>query len=436
MRISVFGLGYVGAVSAACLARDGHQVVGVDPNETKVALINAGRSPIIEKGLGELISNAVAGGRLKAVTDARIAVAQSDLSLVCVGTPSESNGSLNLQFVRAVCREIGACLRSKREYHTVAIRSTVLPGTMRGTVIPELETASGVKAGLDFGLCNNPEFLREGTAIHDYDNPPKTVIGMVDERSGALLAGLYSTLPPPLIRTTVETAEMVKYVDNAWHALKVAFANEIGTICKSVNVDSHAVMDIFCQDRKLNISACYLKPGFAFGGSCLPKDVSALVYESGRLDLQLPVLEAIMESNRLHVERALDMIMRHGRKRIGILGLSFKAGTDDLRHSPMVEVTERLIGKGFDVRLYDRNVKLSGLIGANREYILGHIPHIARLMVDSADELVKFAEVIIVGNADEEFGAIVQNLPPQQRVIDLVRLGMIPAGAGYEGIAW
>lgn len=436
MRISVFGLGYVGAVSAACLARDGHHVVGVDPNETKVSLINSGRSPIIEKGLEDLIGSAVAGGRLKAVTDAQTAIQGSDLSLVCVGTPSEANGSLNLHFVRAVCEEIGRCLRTRAAYHTVVMRSTVLPGTMRGTVIPTLEAASGLKAGLDFGVCNNPEFLREGTAIHDYDNPPKTVIGMVDDRSGALLTDLYAALPAPLIRTGIETAEMVKYVDNVWHALKVTFANEIGSICKRINIDSHAVMDIFCQDRKLNISSHYLKPGFAFGGSCLPKDVSALAYEAGRLDLELPVLEAIMESNRLHVERALDMVMRHGRKRIGVLGLSFKAGTDDLRHSPMVEVTERLIGKGYEVRLYDRNVSLSRLIGANREYILSHIPHIARLMVDSADELVKFSEVVIVGNAGEEFGAIVERLSPDQQVIDLVRLKSMPGAARYEGIAW
>ncbi len=436
MRISVFGLGYVGAVSAACLARDGHQVTGVDPNETKVGLINAGRSPIIEKGLEELIASAVAGARLKAVTDARLAIQESELSLVCVGTPSEANGSLNLRFVRAVCDEIGGCLRDKPGYHTVVMRSTVLPGTMRGTVIPALEAASGRKAGSDFGVCNNPEFLREGTAIHDYDNPPKTVIGSLDGASGDRLAELYSALTAPLIRTSVETAEMAKYVDNAWHALKVAFANEIGSVCKRLNMDSHAVMDIFCQDRKLNISSHYLKPGFAFGGSCLPKDVSALVYESGRLDLTLPVLEAIMESNRLHVERALEMVMRHGRKRIGVLGLSFKAGTDDLRHSPMVEITERLIGKGYEVRLYDRNVSLSRLIGANREYILRHIPHIARLLVDSADEIVDFSEVVIVGNAGEEFAGIVQRLSPAQHVIDFVRLKAPPASVPYEGIAW
>lgn len=436
MKISVFGLGYVGAVSAACLARDGHQVVGVDPNETKLALINSGRSPIVEKGLDELIAAAVSAGRLRAVPDAATAIRDSDLTLVCVGTPSEANGSLNLRFVKAVCEEIGTCLRAKAAYHTVVMRSTILPGTMRGMVIPTLEQASGRAAGRDFGVCNNPEFLREGTAIHDYDNPPKTVIGMVDERSGTLLRELYTALPAPLITTAVETAEMVKYVDNVWHALKVAFANEIGSICKRLAIDSHQVMDIFCQDRKLNISPYYLKPGFAFGGSCLPKDVSALAYEAGRLDLQLPVIESIMDSNRLHIERALDLVMRHGRKRVGILGLSFKAGTDDLRHSPMVEVTERLIGKGYDVRLYDRNVSLSRLIGANREYILLHVPHIARLMVDSLEEIAGFAEVVLVGNAGEEFTALLGMLSGEQHVIDLVRLKTKTSAASYEGIAW
>ncbi|MBM4197393.1 MAG: nucleotide sugar dehydrogenase [Gammaproteobacteria bacterium] len=437
MRISVFGLGYVGAVSAVCLARDGHEVIGVDPNQTKVDLINGGHSPIVEKGLEDLISAAVGRGLLRAVTDAGPAVDGSDLSLVCVGTPSEANGSLNLRYVRAVCEQIGRCLAKKGSYHTVVMRSTILPGTMRGTVIPALEQASSLKAGRDFGVCNNPEFLREGTAIHDYDHPPKTVIGTVDQRSGDLLASLYERLEAPMIRTAVETAEMVKYVDNVWHAVKVAFANEVGSVCKKIGIDSHSVMDIFCQDRKLNISPHYLKPGFAFGGSCLPKDVSALSYEAARLDLRLPLLESIMESNRLHVERGLEMIMAHGRKRIGVLGLSFKAGTDDLRHSPMVDVTERLIGKGYDVRLYDRNVSLSRLIGANREYILSHIPHIARLMVESLDKVLAFAEVIVIGNGSEEFGAALHRLRDDQQVIDLVRLKPSgPINARYEGIAW
>ena len=436
MKISVFGLGYVGAVSAACLARDGHQVIGVDPNETKVELINSGRSPIVENGLGDLISNAVSAGTLRAVTQAKAAIDESDLTLVCVGTPSEVNGSLDLRFVKSVCEEIGACLRGKNAYHTVVIRSTILPGTMRRLVIPTLETASGLIAGKHFGVCNNPEFLREGTAIHDYDHPPKTVIGMVDERAGNALRSLYEKLPAPMICTAIETAEMVKYVDNVWHALKVAFANEVGSICKSLRIDSHDVMDIFCQDRKLNISSYYLKPGFAFGGSCLPKDVSALSYEANRLDLQLPVLNSIMDSNRLHIERTLELIMSQGRKRVGILGLSFKAGTDDLRHSPMVEVTERLLGKGFDVRIFDRNVSLSRLIGANRDYILLHIPHIARLLVESLEEVTQFAEIILIGNASDEFGPILSQLSPEQRVIDLVRVTERESSANYEGIAW
>jgi GDP-mannose 6-dehydrogenase len=430
MRISVFGLGYVGAVSAACLARDGHDVSGVDPNSTKVDLINQGKSPIVEKGLDQLIADTVRSGRLRAMSDAAAAISSSDLSLVCVGTPSESNGSLNLAYVRAVCAEIGGCLAKKRSYHTVVMRSTILPGTMRSTVIPALESGSGLKAGKDFGVCNNPEFLREGTAILDYDQPPKTVIGMLDSRSGELMTELYGHLQAPLIKTSVEVAEMVKYVDNTWHALKVTFANEIGAICKRLGIDSHSVMDIFCQDRKLNISPYYLKPGFAFGGSCLPKDVSALAYEAARLDLKLPVLEAIMESNRVQVERALDLIMRDGRKRVGVLGFSFKAGTDDLRHSPVVEVTERLLGKGYDVRLFDRNVSLSRLIGANREYILTHIPHIARLMVDSSEELMRHAEVLIVGNAAPEFGEVIKQRTAAQRVIDLVRM---TAEAGNGG---
>jgi GDP-mannose 6-dehydrogenase len=436
MRISVFGLGYVGAVSAACLARDGHQVIGVDPNETKVSLIKAGRSPIVEQGLEELIAAAAASGHLRAVTDAHTALRESDLSLICVGTPSEANGSLNLTYVRAVCGEVGACLREKAAWHTVVMRSTVLPGTMRNTIIPLLEESSGLRAGQNFSICNNPEFLREGSAIHDFDHPPKTVIGAIDDRGAALLEQLYAGLPAPLIRTSVETAEMVKYTDNAWHALKVTFANEVGAFCKRAGIDSHAVMDIFCQDRKLNISTQYLRPGFAFGGSCLPKDVAALTYEAGRLDLRLPVMGAIMESNRLHIERALELVMQHGRRRVGILGFSFKAGTDDLRHSPLVEMAERLIGKGYELRLYDANVNLSRLIGANREYILQHIPHIARLMTDSLDEIMRFAEILVVGNAAPEFAAVAGRLSPGQRVLDLVRLADVADRDNYEGIGW
>ncbi|MGI9343462.1 MAG: nucleotide sugar dehydrogenase [Gammaproteobacteria bacterium] len=437
MKIAVFGLGYVGTVSAACLAMDGHDVIGVDPNATKVDLINGGQPPIIEKDVGEMIREAVAGGRLNAVTGAEAAVRASDLSLVCVGTPSAENGSLNLRFVELVCREIGAALKDHDSYHTVVIRSTILPGTMNSLVIPALENTSGKKAGKDFGLCNNPEFLRESTAVFDYYHPPKTVIGAMDAESSARLSDLYKDLPGPKIVTTIEVAETVKYVDNVWHAVKVSFANEIGAICKQINVDSHEVMDIFCQDQKLNLSPYYLKPGFAFGGSCLPKDVRALTFHSKRLDLNLPLLESIMETNRIQIERAFDLIVGRGKRKIGILGFSFKAGTDDLRESPIVEVAERLIGKGYDLRLYDRNVSLARLVGANKDYILHHIPHLAALMVESPDELMAHSELLIIGNGDEEFAEIVAKRTPDQHVIDFVRIGNEANDAdGYEGIAW
>ena len=438
MRISVFGMGYVGAVSAACLARDGHSVVGVDPNALKVDIINKGQSPIIEAELDTLIDEAVQSGLLRATADAVEAIEQTDISFVCVGTPSAANGSLDLRYVEAACQDIGEQLPTKKEFHTVVMRSTILPGTMRDVVIPTLEKASGMTAGKDFGVCNNPEFLREGTAVKDYDNPPKTVIGAIDKRSADTLAQLYAKLDAPLIKTDIEVAELVKYVDNVWHALKVGFANEIGTICKPHGIDSHAVMDIFCQDTKLNLSPYYLKPGFAFGGSCLPKDVRALNYEANKLDLTLPIVGAIMESNRLQIERAIQMIMAQGREnRIGILGFSFKAGTDDLRESPMVDVIEHLIGKGMTIRLYDRNVQLAKLIGANRDYILKHIPHIAKLMVESLDDVLAESDVIVIGNSDAEFRSIPERARQGQIVIDLVRIADEKSKEGaYQGIAW
>lgn len=438
MRISVFGLGYVGTVSAACLAKEGHTVVGVDPNPVKVDLINDGQSPIIETDVGAIIHSTVASGHLSALLTASDAILDTELSLICVGTPSAPNGSLDLNFVAAACREIGSLLPQKNEYHTVVVRSTVLPGTMRNLVIPTLEKTSGMKAGTDFGICNNPEFLREGTAIQDYYAPPKTVIGVIDDRSASKLEEIYGNLPGPLIKTNIETAELVKYVDNVWHALKVSFANEIGAICKPLAIDSHEVMDIFCKDTKLNISPYYLKPGFSFGGSCLPKDVRALNYEAGQLDLKLPIIDSIIESNRKQLERGIEMIMSEGRtKKVGILGFSFKAGTDDLRESPMVEVIERLIGKGFDIRLFDRNVQLAKLIGANRDFILEHIPHIANLMVDSLDEVLATSDVLVIGNADEEFKSVVQRANPSQQIIDFVRIcERTNRPPGYQGIAW
>lgn len=437
MKISIFGLGYVGAVSAGCLASDGHEVIGVDPNATKVDLINKGVTPIIEKDIGEMVAATAKNGKLRATTDVRAAVAGSDISLICVGTPSQLNGNLDLSYVRRVCEEIGSALKDKSSFHVVVARSTMLPGSMRSVVIPALEEASGKKAGKDFGVCNNPEFLREGTAVFDYYHPPKTVIGESDPKAGDMLVKLYEKMEAPLIRTNVETAEMVKYTDNTWHALKVAFANEIGNVCKAVGIDGHKVMEIFCQDTKLNLSPYYMKPGFAFGGSCLPKDVRALTYKGRSLDLELPVLNAILPSNQAQVQKGIDMITAHGKRRIGILGFAFKAGTDDLRESPLVELIEALIGKGYELKLYDRNVNLAALTGANKDYILNHIPHISRLMVQDMAEVLNFAEVLVIGNGAAEFKTVPDTLKSGQVVVDLVRISPKLSEAGkYDGICW
>jgi GDP-mannose 6-dehydrogenase len=437
MKVSIFGLGYVGAVSAGLLARDGHQVIGVDPYQPKVDLINAGKTPVIEKDIGDIIAGAVKATRLRATRDAYEAADGSEISLICVGTPSLPNGSLDLKYVRTVCEEIGQALRTKDEYHVVVARSTMLPGSMRTTVIPTLEEYSGKRAGVDFGVCNNPEFLREGTAVYDYYNPPKTVIGETDTRAGDLLARLYRDLDGPLIRTNIETAEMVKYADNVWHALKVGFANEIGNISKALGIDGHDVMGIFCQDTKLNLSSYYMKPGFAFGGSCLPKDVRALTHRARTLDVDTPLLNAIMPSNVLQIERGLSMITSKGNNRVGVLGFSFKAGTDDLRESPVVEVIERLIGKGYDLRLYDKNVKIASLVGANKDYILNKIPHISKLMVDSMDDVLAHAETLVIGNASDEFRNVSDRLSEGQVIVDFVRMGDRRSdNAQYDGICW
>jgi GDP-mannose 6-dehydrogenase len=436
VKISIFGLGYVGAVSAGCLAHDGHTVIGVDPNQVKVDLINQGQTPIIEKDIGKVIADAQTEGKLKATTSVAEAVEGSEISLICVGTPSQINGSLDLKYVRRVCEEIGEALRNKDTFHVVVARSTMLPGTMKDIVIPTLEESSGMTAGQGFGVCNNPEFLREGTAVYDYYNPPKTVIGETDERSGDLLASIYKDLDAPLIRTSVETAEMVKYTDNVWHALKVGFANEIGNICKEVDIDGHEVMSIFCQDLKLNLSSYYMKPGFAFGGSCLPKDVRALTYKAKSLDLDVPILNSIMPSNRHQVERGLKMITQKGSRKVGVLGFSFKAGTDDLRESPIVDVIENLLGKGYDIKIYDKNVNIASLVGANKDYILNQIPHISKLMVQSIDEVLKYADVIVIGNGSEEFRDMNKRLRDGQALIDLVRITDDRSDGTYEGICW
>jgi GDP-mannose 6-dehydrogenase len=437
MRVCVVGVGYVGLVSAACLAREGHTVIGVDANRAKVDMINDGVSPIVESQTPELIREAVTKGTLRATVDVEEAMAASDLSLICVGTPGQANGNSDLKYVRKVCEEIGRTLRHTDDFHVVVCRSTVPPGTMRGVMIPLLEDRSGKRVGEGFGVCHNPEFLREGTAVHDYSHPPKIVIGESDPVSGSRVASLYAGLDAPRIRTRIEVAEMIKYVDNAWHALKVGFANEIGDLCRTLKIDSHAVMDIFCQDTKLNLSPYYLRPGFAFGGSCLPKDLRALVYKGRAMDLELPILNAILPSNRMQIETGLNLIMDQGKKKIGVLGFSFKAGTDDLRESPMVNVIERLLGKGYDIRVYDKNVNMARLIGANRDYLLNLIPHISSLMVETLDEVLDHAEVLVIGNKSAEFDGVVNRARPDQIVVDLVRIGPMTTQEGkYYGICW
>ena len=437
MKISIFGLGYVGTVSAGCLAQVGHDVVGVDPVRTKVDLINGGQTPIIEAEISEIIRSSSQSGKLRATDDPEFAISETDLSFICVGTPSQPNGNLDLRFIRRICEQIGEALKNKSARHTVVIRSTILPGTMRTVVVPILEEFSRKRAGRDFGVSNNPEFLREGTAVKDFRCPPKTVIGELDAASGDLLASIYEGIDAPLIRTDIETAEMIKYVDNCWHALKIGFANEIGNLCKALGIDAHAVMDIFCQDRKLNISSAYLKPGFAFGGSCLPKDLRALSYKAKMEDLQLPIITSILHSNEIQVARGLQMIMDKGHMKVGVLGFSFKAGTDDLRESPVIEVIERLIGKGYDLRIYDRNVNLASLVGANRDYILNRIPHISKLMVPTSDAVLDFAETIVVGNNDPEFKSLVDRVGEGQKVVDFVRItGKESLNGKYDGICW
>jgi GDP-mannose 6-dehydrogenase len=437
LKVSVFGLGYVGTVCAACLAQDGHEVIGVDRFGTKVDLINAGQSPIIEANIQELIADAVQANRLCAIQDPIRAIQETDLSFVCVGTPSQINGNLDLSYIRRVCEEIGLALRNKVARHTIVIRSTILPGTMRGVVIPILEEQSGKRAGVEFGVCNNPEFLREGSAVVDFQFPAKTVIGELDHESGATLASLYSKLEAPLIRVDLETAEMVKYIDNAWHALKIGFANEIGNLCKSVAVDANRAMEMFCMDKKLNISSAYLSPGFAFGGSCLPKDLRALAYTAKLRDLELPILSSILRSNDLQVMRGLQVIMAKGHTRVGILGFSFKAGTDDLRESAMIEVIERLAGKGYDVRIYDKNVQIAKLVGANRDFILNRIPHIAAMMVDSIAAVLEHGQTIVIGTKDPDFASVPDRLFDGQMLVDFVRItDRRSDNVKYDGICW
>ena len=437
-KVSVFGLGYVGCVSAACFAKQGHDVVGVDVSLAKVNMLNAGKSTILEEGISELVAEMVAGGRLRATTDVADAVRSSTISLICVGTPSRSNGSIDLQYIERVCTEIGTTLKTIDRWHTVVIRSTVLPGTMDSVVIPALERSSGKKFGQDFGACSNPEFLREGSSIKDFYAPPFTLIGTHEPKSAEAVKAIYAGIDAPLHATTVGVAETVKYACNSFHAVKVTFANEIGAVCKAVGVDSHEVMRIFCEDTKLNISPAYLRPGFAFGGSCLPKDVRALTYKARQLDVDAPMLAAAMESNRKLIERAYDTIISTGARKIGVLGMSFKAGTDDLRESPVVTLIEMLIGKGMDVAVFDRDVSSANLIGSNREYIEKEIPHIWTLVDDSMERVVKRSEVVVIGNGTPAFRTIGEQLTNGQIVVDLVRAfgDKLSDNKQYHGINW
>ncbi|MNJ21184.1 GDP-mannose 6-dehydrogenase [compost metagenome] len=398
-------------------------------------MINQGKSPIVEPGLEQLLLDGVNHGRLRGTTDVQAAVLATEMSLLCVGTPSKKNGDLDLVYMEAVCQEIGMALRDKASRHTVVVRSTVLPGTAKNVVIPILEKASGKRAGIDFGVAVNPEFLRESTAIQDYDFPAMTVIGELDQQSGDLLESLYKGLDAPVIRKSIEVAEMIKYTCNVWHATKVSFANEIGNIAKASGVDGREVMDVVCQDYKLNLSRYYLRPGFAFGGSCLPKDVRALTYRAGQLDVEHPLLASIMASNRNQVKNAFELITRQDKRRIGLLGLSFKAGSDDLRESPLVELAEMLIGKGYDLTIYDANVEYARVFGANREYIESKIPHVSSLLCNDLQQVIREADVVVLGNNDDRFAQALDASSDKQ-IIDLVGFMAHGSDAQREGICW
>ena len=419
MNISVFGLGYVGTVCSACLAERGHQVVGVDISETKVNLVRSGQSPIVERDIDVLVERMVRQGRLTATADASAAVLASDISIVCVGTPSRSNGALALDAVDRVTSEIGQAIRLKSRSHTVVVRSTVIPGTTRDVVMPRLAQACG---NVPFRVAFNPEFLREGAAVADFNTPAKTIVGAADENTALDVMGLFDGLPGPKILTAIEIAEFVKYVDNAWHALKVAFGNEVGVIAQALGVDSNEVMDIFFQDKRLNISSAYLRPGFAFGGSCLPKDLRALTYLGRHLDLSLPILDHIQDSNRMLIERGVQWVLDTFGKRIAFLGVSFKSGTDDVRESPFVEIAERLMGKGCEVRIFDPNVQMARLIGANRDYLMRVLPHIAELLVSEVDDAMDWADVVVVTTSNPAYASAIRNLRANQIVLDFAGL--------------
>ena len=437
-RISIFGLGYVGAVSLACLARDGHTMTGVDIDDAKLEMLRRGQAPIVETGIQELTRNVMRGGKVEVTNSVRDAILATDLSFVCVGTPARANGNQNLDAITRVAEQIGEVLTEKSTRHVIVIRSTVKPGTVEEVIQPAIEAASGLKAGVDFSLCFQPEFLREGTSIHDYDHPPLTVVGASDPHGVAALRGIFGHLPCEFVHTSIRTAEMLKYACNTFHALKVTFANEIGRICQAASVDPHEVMKLLCMDRQLNISPAYLRPGFAFGGSCLPKDLKALVYMAKSADVEVPMLASIMPSNAAHIEHAIEQVLASGKRRVGMLGLSFKAGTDDLRESPLVIMAERFIGKGLQLSIYDPQVNVARLIGANRRFIEESIPHIASVMTSDVEQLVREADVLVVATRTPEVLAALQaHTRPEQLLLDVASLPDREAHqANYRGVCW
>lgn len=437
MNISVYGLGYVGCVSAVCLAHLGHHVIGVDVSEGKVALVNQGKSPLVEPGLDDMLRSMVAEGRIRATTDSDEAIENTELTLICVGTPSNGNGSLKLDFIQSVCREIGVSLSRIDRYHTIVVRSTVLPETSEGRLIPLIEQQSGRRAGADFGYAMNPEFLRESSAISDFLNPSQVIIGALDARTMSEVERLYVSLGAPVVGTSIKAAEMIKYVSNAFHALKIVFANEIGNLCKSFGADGREIMEVFCRDRQLNISAAYLMPGFGFGGSCLPKDMRALLHSAKQRDLDCPLLQAVLDSNQQQIQRGIDLVEHTGRKKIGVLGLSFKAGTDDIRESAAVPLVETLVGRGYDVCVFDPDVRLEHLVGKNKQFLERELPHIASLMRGCVEDVVAQSEVVVLTNAHRQYRTAHKLMRDGQILIDLV--GMPHDGitaASYQGICW
>jgi len=435
--ISIFGLGYVGTVTAACLAKNGNRVIGVDKDESKVNLIGLGQSPIVEPKINDLLNDAINAEILTSTSNVSEAIMNSDISIIAVGTPSRKNGSIDLKYVENVCKEIAGILKNKKKYHTVILRSTVLPETCEKILIPIIEKISNKKQEKDFGFIFNPEFLREGSAVDDFYFPPKTVIGCSSSKDAQLMKNLYNFTKAPLFITSYKVAEMVKYADNAFHATKVIFGNEIGALAKTIDVDSHEVMNIFCSDTKLNISSYYLKPGFAFGGSCLPKDLRALMNMARHKNISTPLISSLIPSNEEHIDRAFEMIINYNKKKIGFLGFAFKANTDDLRESPILNLMERLIGKGYDVRCYDDSVQLAKLVGSNKLQLKNKLPHISKLMVNSQDELVDESELIIIGNSNKEYLKSITKLNNDQVVVDLVRISeQINYEINYNGICW